>query len=231
MEAVPATQPPRSRLGCFWKGFLISLAVLLLIVLLVGWQAYRTKSWIENGAESTPATPPQVRLSAEEEQGLNETRSSYEASYREKKDFDAVLTPAQFNRIVEDQIRNERAAGKQPGVEALQLAFEGRETVVRGAAPVRERPGMYHNFEVRGEVAVDHGHAAWSLGAIRLRGQEPPWAALVVARIAIGKKLTEQEELFTKGQDSLFSRIKLLRREGDKVHLILDGAHLEAPGR
>jgi hypothetical protein len=201
------------------------------VVLFAGWQVYRTKSWIENGAESTPAALPQVRLSAEEEQGVNGTRASYEASYREKKDFDAVLTPAQFNCIVEDQIRNERAAGKQPGIEALQLAFEGRETVVRGAAPARERPGMYHNFEVRGEVAIDHGHAAWSLGAIRLRGQEPPWAALVAARIAIGKKLAEQEELFAKGQDSLFGRIKLLRREGDKVHLIFDGAHLEAPGK
>jgi len=231
METAPATQLPRPRLGCFWKGFLIFLAVLLLVVLFAGWQVYRTKSWIENAAESTPAALPQVRLSQEEEEGVGRLYASYEACWKEKKDLDLVLTPAQFNRIMEDQVRKEKAKGTgEKGPEAMQLAFEGRETVVRGAAPVRERPGMYYNFEVRGEVAVDHGHAAWSLGAIRLRGQEAPWGALIAARIAIGRLLSEQKDRFAKGEDSLFSRIKLLRREGDKVHLILDGAHLEPPG-
>lgn len=230
MEPAPATPPPRSRLGWLWKAFLIFFALLLLVVLFVVWQVYRTKSWIENAAESTPAVLPQVRLSQEEEDGVGRLYAGYDACWKEKKDLDLVLTPAQFNRILEDQARKEKAKGTgEQGLEAMQLAFEGRETVVRGAAPVRERPGMYYNFEVRGEVAVDHGQATWSLGAVKLRGQEAPWGALIAARIALGRVLSEQKDRFAKGGDSVFSRIKLLRREGDKVHLTLDGAHLEPP--
>jgi hypothetical protein len=220
---------PRARRGYFWKGLLIFLGLFLVVVFFLIWQAYCVKLWLEHGAESTAAILPAPRLTTEEEDGLRRLYASYETCCREKKDFEALVTPEQLNRFLADMIRKEKSEGKTTKLEAFHLAFEGREIILRGTAAVPQQPGSLYNFEVRGDMAVDRGQVTWRLDTLRLHDVSAPWAAMFMARREIAKGLKAQEALYAEGQDSLPSRVRLLRREGEKVHVVLEGKYLQPP--
>jgi len=228
MTQEPAA-PPRSRLGCFWKTLIAIVVSLVLIVLLFAWQAHRIKTWVENGVESTPASFPTPRLSADEQRTVDDLYRDYEQHYVQKKDLDILLSTGQFNHMVAENIAKQKARGNFVQMEALQVAFEGPQTVFRGSAPVPDQPGMFFNFEVRGAFAIENQKASWRIDDIRLHGQDGPMGTKAILQGLLRKGFDEQEQRHAQGQDSIFRRVKLLRREGDQIHAILNGEYLEAP--
>jgi len=221
---------PRKKSGCCLKGILIMGGLLLLLIILVIWQVLSVKSWIEDGMESSPAALPQPELTEEEQKGIEDIYTSYPKHYEKGTDVDVLLTPAQFNSLVAENIAKEKAKGRKVDLDALQVSFDGPATVLRGTALVPEREGLYYNFEVRGEFAIENAKATCNVEQVRLRGVDAPFSAKTVMREALRKGLTEQEKRFNEGRDSIFARLKLLKREGDKIHVILNGEHLERPG-
>ena len=132
--------------------------------------------------------------------------------------------------MVAESIAKEKAKGRKVDLEALQVSFDGPATVLRGTALVPEREGLYYNFEVRGEFTIDNSKATYSVDQVRLRGVDAPFSAKTIMREALKKGFAEQEKRFNEGRDSIFMRLKFLKREGDKIHVILNGEHLEPPG-
>jgi hypothetical protein len=220
---------PRSKLGWFWKTLIIVCVSFLLLVLLFALQAFRIKSWVENGAESAPAALPAPRLSEDEQREIEDLYRNYEKHYVQKKDLDILLTPEQFNHLAAESIAKQKAKGNKTEMEALQIAFEGPQTVFRGTAPVPERSGLYYNFEFRGAFSIENSKASWKVDDVRLRGQDGPMGTGAILQEVLRKVFAEQEARYARGSDSVFRRVKLLRREGDKLHAILVGEYLEAP--
>jgi hypothetical protein len=229
-QTAPSQTPkPRSKLGFFWKTLIIVCVSLVLLVLIFALQAYRIKSWVENGVESSPAALPAPSLSEDERRGIEDLYRNYEEHYAEKKDLDVLLTAEQFNHMVAENIAKQKARGNRTEMEALQIAFEGPQTVFRGTAPVPDRPGLYFNFEFRGTFSIENGKAAWNVENIRLHGQDGPVGTQAIMQELLRKAFAEQEARRARGADSIFRRVKLLRREGDQIHAILNGEYLEPP--
>lgn len=222
---------PRSGLGCFWKTLITIVVLLISVALLFLLQASRIKSWVDNGVESAPATLPTPQLSAEEQRKIEDLYRNYEQHSIQKKDLDVLLTTDQFNHMVAENIAKQKARGNKTQLEALQVAFEGPQTVFRGSAPVPDRPNAYFNFEFRGLFAIENMKASWKVDDIRLHGQDGPLGTVAILQGLLRKGFEEQERRHAQGQDSIFRRIKLLRREGDMIHAILNGEYLEAPAK
>jgi hypothetical protein len=223
---VPAPAPRRrGRLGCYLAlglaGFLLLLAVALLA------QVVRMANWVKRGAEPAPRPLPPLRLSPGEETELTAMREGYLKCHREKKDFEALLTPAQINVLADEGQTRKRAKGET--VYPFRLSFAGGKFELRGTAPAPNEPDKFWNFTLRGDLEIRDGKVAhWQVDSMTLAGEEPPAGALTVARRAIAEQLRKVENGEAPGKEDL-KRIKLLKREGDRLRLILDGRDLPPP--
>lgn len=214
------------RLGCQ-----ILLGVGLVVLLLGGFlivSAIRAKNWFEQNAEQAPVQYATPTLTAEEEQGLEKFFWQYWKAYKEKSDLEVAFTPQQFNAFVMREVAKKKKAGtaKSQDAEAFQAAFEGERLVVRIALPGKS--GMFLNFEARGNLTLENRRVTWSLDALTLGGKEAPWLALFIVRQEM-KTLVEAYEQGSGNPKNPFESFKLLRREGERIHLIADGKLLPAP--
>ncbi len=218
------------------KGLGLGCQILLwggLVVLLVGGvfvvSAIRAKNWFGQKAEATAAEGAAPVLSTEEEQGLEKFFWQYWKAYKEKSDLEVAFTPNQFNAFVMREMAKKKKAGtaKSQDPEAFQAAFEGEAFVVRFAVP--DQAGKFRNFEARGFFSIENRRVAWSLDEIKLGGKEAPWLARFLLRRAFQAVVEAYEHPPADAPASPLEGFKLLRREGERIHLIADGNYLPPP--
>lgn len=226
-----AINPPTRKgmsLGC---QIVIALAVLLLVgVIFIGISISSLVSWVNNGKENAPTKYAPVKLAPEQEQELWRILTAYKKAYDTKTDFDASFTPELLNGFVESEIAKKKSAGthKANDAEAVQVAFEGNQTVLRMSVPADE-PGKYQNFEVRGAFGVEGGKLIGKVDQVKLAGREAPWLARVfIDQFLDAARKGDLKDRNGQGQNPL-DGIKVLRREGEKIHVVVDGSKLPPP--
>jgi hypothetical protein len=217
---------PAKKWGCL-KGCLIAAGVCTLLFCLMAFWVYRSISWLANAVEPQPPSCSPLALTEDEKEDVAQVmRLIYEAK-TQKNLADISVTPAVFNGVVEKFIEDARKKNKPDAPVFLRGAFNGTMLNVKIAAPVNvqknpEKAGQYYNVEADFDFEVVDGVITKAnVHSMRLKGEEAPWLALKIANWVF--------EAFKKesAKQSKFPVIKLLKREGDDLHVVLDGAKME----
>jgi hypothetical protein len=207
----------------------LGLALLFLVIVVVGvGLVIHSLAWFGNAAQKTPAQYPAPELSTSEELELRSLGAQYRVCYDEKKDFEIRFSPNQLNAFVEREIarkkRNDSLGPEEPV--AFHVWFEKNQTVLKLSIPSED--GNYINMEMGGDIMVRNGRLHVRLGKLKLGDQEAPWLVMQVFRY-LASQLSKGEAKNSPELDDFLKRVKLLERDGEKIHLIMDGKSLEPP--
>lgn len=226
-----AIDPPSRKgmsLGC---QIVIALAVMLLIgIVFIGISISNLVSWVKNGPENAPAKYAPTALTPDQEQELWRIWATYKKAYETKTDFDASFTPDLLNGFLEREIARKKAAGeaKSGDPKAMQVTFDGNQTVLRMTVPADET-GKYQNFEVRGNFGVEGGRLVGTVDQVKLAGREAPWLARIfIDQFLDAARKGDLKDKHGHGENPI-EGLKVLRREGEKIHVVADGTKLPPP--
>lgn len=207
----------------------LGFALLFLAIVVVGVAVVvHSLAWFGNAVQKTAAQYPVPTLSATEELELQRIGAQYRTCYNEKQDFEIRFSPNQLNVFVDREItRKKEDETLQPDEPvAFNLALEKDHTVLKLCVPTDD--GQFINLEVAGNVLVKDRRVQIRLDKAKLGGKEAPWLVMQVFRY-LARQLSTGKTKNSPELDEFLNRVKLLERDGDKIHLIMDGKNLEPP--
>ncbi|MCZ7643711.1 MAG: hypothetical protein M5U26_00260 [Planctomycetota bacterium] len=224
-----SAQPPKKKsgLGC-WLWVLIFLGLFLLAVGICVYSVVSTFKWIENAAESAPQQVPAVNLSDPQVLDLQQTYLKYRACYLEKKDFEAMLTFDQLNHIIQEEKKKQE--NRQDPEAKDRIHFETAGDAIRTRFTHYDKDtGRYLNVECVGNAYIENRQLTLTIDSLKMAGKEAPWGVRKLANWFVSAVKEEQSKKSDEQNPLRF--IKLLKREGDKIHVILDGQYLPDPDK
>jgi hypothetical protein len=241
--APPPLQPlqdskPKKTSGCL-KALLIVVGAVVICMIIVGTMVYRAVSWLTHAPQPTPAIYEPLKLSEGEQEDVNRILVSLDQA--KKKDSiveETSITPEVFNGVIEKILEGERL--KHPEKKDIPLAlrggFTGNQMHLKFTAPITDEQAKAQNLPTGTPLYVN-AEAVFNIEIV-----EGEIKQLTVDRVAIGGKdapflwrlftnqlieMTRQEnQKLKKSPDNPLAAIKLLKREGDRLHLIIDGKKL-----
>lgn len=230
-EPKPWGMPPKRRgmsLGC--QIILGICAVLALIVIVLVISGYNAVQWMQQGAEATPASYPKVELTAAEEIELQGLLVTLDRAQRNGNTFDATFAPKLLNEFVRRELQKQKDAGTNE-IEGFEITSVGDGIRVR--LTVKDKgSSQYVNLDITGDLSLDDRKFDGRVDSVKLAGREAPWLVMWFVRTWIsaakgGNFKIENDPQAQKKLDEFLAKHKLLKREGDKFHVILDGARLK----
>ncbi|MBI3830117.1 MAG: hypothetical protein HY291_11405 [Planctomycetes bacterium] len=231
--AEPGAQPPAKKgFGTGCKVALGCFSVVLLIVLVVAVIFVNALSWVTNGRETASAPYTSPTLTDSQQSELGKIRADHKKAYATQADWDVVFTPELFNTFVASEIKKKKADGsfKKGEAEGVDIRFDGQDIVIRTTYEDQEKGG-YYNVELRGDPHFENGKFLGRVDSIKLADKEAPWLARKFVDMAIdaARKGELKTEKGPHANENPFEGIKLLRREGDKIHIIILGGKVPQP--
>jgi len=235
MTPPPAGSPPsapKQGLGCLaWLAIVAGILVLMLLIAgVLVWQAV---SWVKNGAEPAIASYAPLKLSPGEQEDVDRVVVELYTAKDGKKLLEEYVSPVVFNAVVERMMNDEKRKGtaKPDAPLFVRGAFEGDAFGLKLTAPATDPdkhtviPNQFFNAEVFFDLEIVDGELVKAeIRNARLKGVDAPWAA----RKWVNHALNKEREKFKKSDESNKLRaFKLFRREGDRLHVILDGSKFE----
>jgi len=240
--------PPSERKSRFWRKVLIGCGVALAagifftaVVVALIWQSV---SWLKNAAEPNMAQYEPVGLSRGEDEDVARVMSGINEAKQNGTVYDEYVTPRVFNGAVQKIIDGEQRKGtaKPDAPLFVRGAFVGEHMSLRitvpkteesvGQQPQKAPPAIlpeakYINAEAVFDLEIVEGEILRAkVHKLVLRGRDAPLISRWVVNYYIGG-LKETSHKLPNDPANPFWAIKLLRREGDRLHLMLDGARME----
>ncbi|HYF52433.1 MAG TPA: hypothetical protein VEJ63_23705 [Planctomycetota bacterium] len=239
-----ATLPPgpgpqkKSGIGCLGILAIIAgvMAVVMLIVGILVWQAI---SWVKNAPESTIAVAEPLNLSEGEKEDVARIVRALTTAGHEDKTIDESVTPRVFNGVIEFIMKEEEKKNnrKPDDAVAFRSDFKGDVMRIRVTVPAKDmdtgqlKQGMYLNVDCEADLEIVDGEfTKLDVKRVALGGKDAP----LVARMFINWGVTGMKQAAkqakadpTKNPDNPLRVIKLLKREGDRLHVVLDGAQFK----
>jgi hypothetical protein len=235
-SADPAMPPlPQKKRGISCMGIIAIFsgifAVLLLIVGILVWQAV---SWIKNAPEATMSITDKVKLEPGEEEDANRIIHEIDDVSKKKGNLiDESTTLNVLNGIVQFIIEEEakKSPQKPDNAIAARFALKGDGYNAKVVMPARDAdtgaviPGMFLNIDVDFDAEiVDGKFTKLEVHRFALGNKEAPLAARVFLYFGAkgmreGKVDDDKQKDFQDGMKA----IRLLKREGERIHLIVDG--------
>lgn len=228
-ESKPWGMPPKRRgmsFGCQIVLVVCGLLALTVIALVIS--TYNAVQWMQQGVEATPTQYPAVELAPAEEMDLVSHQVTFDRAQRNGNDFDATFTPKLFNEFLRREAKKKKEAWENDPFEGGDVTF--LDDGIKFRATWKDPNNQYVNLIVTGDFAIEEGIVRARLDTLKLAGRDAPWVAMWIARKALSAAESGQ---FTKNgkPDPHYERFKkmfkLLKREGDKIHVILDGDALK----
>jgi len=226
-EVAPVT-PERSQknglgLGC---QIFVGLGLLALALFVTGVVLFAdTVSWFANAAQPKPVSYPPVHLSAKEELELRKIEQQLVRVKANGQDLDILVSPNQLNAFLEgEKQRKVTTEGKEPKkTPAVRFSFEGEDTVLRASISIENK--HYLNLEVAGRLSVRDGKPKLRVKRLKLGGQDAPWLVMAFLQRFLPK--LEKATFKDRGTRIVFETVKVLERQGSRIHLVLDGKKLQ----
>jgi hypothetical protein len=236
--AVPPLPLKKSGISCLGIVAIFAgiFAVVLLIIGILVWQAV---SWIKNAPESSMSITDKVKLEPGEQEDA--TRIIHELDDVAKKKgnlVDESATLATLNGIVQFIIEEEakKSPQKPDNAVAARFAFKGDGYNARIVMPARDAdtgaviPGMFINVDVDFDAEiVDGKFTKLEVHRVALANKEAPLFARMF--INFGVKAMREGKINDDAKQKDFQdgmkAIRLLKREGERIHLIVDGKMIE----
>jgi hypothetical protein len=228
----PIVQPKQSMSGCL-KVFLWVAGFLAFIFLIIAILVWQSISWLKNAPESKIATYPALKMSPGEEEDINRVIAAIEQAKARDGLCEEYITANVFNGLLEKILEGDRAKGKKDVPLFLRAALaEDNKLELKVTQPMKdgEKAGdgspLYVNVEVVFQLEIVDGELRQAnVDKLVLRGREAPFLSrVVVNQVVKGIKAESQQNKNSK--DNKLAAIKLLRRDGERIHIILDGKKL-----
>ncbi len=212
-------------LGC---QIFLGLGLVTLLLFIVGVvMVVNSVSWVANAQQPAPLQFDPVEISAKDELELKKMGEQLKISTKNEQIFDVKISPRQLNAFIQEQQKQEAEnnatnSKKEP---LVRFAFEEKSTVFRASFPTPQK--TYVNLEVAGDINISEGKPVFKLDRIKLGGQEAPYLVRAFLDTILNhlEKATLQE--MPPEVRKVLLAVKLLKREGDEIHLILDGQVLK----
>jgi len=214
----PPTPPPAKKgfsLGC--KITLIIAAVLFAIFVVLAVSVVRFVMWA-NHRVAAPYTFPATVLTPEEQKEDQEFRQKADTAKKSKTTFEMTLSLNTLNKLFEEGIAENIKKGKLETMpfEVVHFSTVNNRLVIMAS---HKTPEGYVNYEVHGDISLENKRVDMKLDSISSNGEEAPWLGQYVARYMIDK--TTEGLNHGEGDQSVFKQFQLVKREGDKVHVII----------
>ena len=225
-----SSTPQKSGLGMGCKILLgiglFSLALVIIAVIMV----VNTVNWVKNAPQAQPAVYSNAPLNPQQKGELFKIHMDHRAAYAAKKDLEISFTTELANAWIAEEIRKNKKGGQPNEAEGADVRFDGDKTVIRFT--VKQPDGKFLNFEVRGEPSFENGVFKGNVEQIKMAGQEPPLLARMWLNAFVdAAKRGEFKDPDKPNAKSPFEALKLVRREGDRIRVIIDGNHVPDPDK
>lgn len=245
---VVAGQPPgKKRSGCLKAG-LIALGLCLLVggflTAIVAILVLQAVSWLQNAGEPAMAAYEPLELSPGEQEDIDRVMQGIGEAKDHGSLYDEYVTPAVLNgalqKIIEDERRKGTAKPDAPlavrgsfvdDCLALRLTLPAKQDQAAGAPPPGAPPlGLperkYINARAVFELEIVDGVVVKAhVRQLTLRGREAPLLPRLVFNVLLWHWRTSSQQQKGSLQSGL-SAVKLFRREGNRLHIILDGQRM-----
>lgn len=235
----PVEPPKKKGLGCL--GILAIIvgifAVLLLILGIMVWQAV---TWIKNAPEAAMPNYPKLALSEGEQEDVERIIGRIDQANKANTVAEEHVTPAVFNGIIDWLQKEEARRGKTKSDAPLVFrgAFNGDNLEVKATFPAtdpdskQKLEGKYVNVDVLFDVEIVEGEITKAdVKHLKLAGKDMPMLArgFVNSMVAGVKEASKQAKQRNDPNDPMkwLQAIKLLKREGDRLHVIIDGSKFD----
>lgn len=211
-------------LGCF--------SIILLIVLVVAVIFVNAISWVSNGREAASATYSAPELDLAQQLELGKIHAKHKISYAAESELDVSFTPELFNAFIASDIKKRKAdkTFKKGEPEGMDIRFDGQDVIIRTTYEDQEQGG-YYNVELRGDPHFENSKFLGRVDSIKLANKEAPWLARKFIDFAIdaARKGELKNDKGPHANENPFEAIKLIKREGDKIRIVIKGGMVPKP--
>jgi|GEM_PF-5661866 len=228
----PSTQPEQKKAsgcsGCL-KALMAFAAIIVFSGIVIGFLFWQSYNWVDANTETVAVQYPGLNLIPSEDAEASRLLQLLVVAGDTGAEFDERVTPKMFNAVL---LKIREAEGKNnlpPKVgepQALFLSFAENGYAVKLTIPVQpKKPGVpaFLNAEIFFNLDIENGKfKEIEVKDVKLHGQSAPMVARLFMKQEIDKLYQRQET-----PENPLAAIKLLRRENDKIHLILDGRKLK----
>jgi hypothetical protein len=222
---------PKKGWGCVtW--LMIGAGIAALLMIIVGVLVMQAVNWVKN---ASVAVYPKLELSPGEREDVRRVVGQIDQAKRQGTVFEDRISPAVFNGVMERIIEDQRLKGeiKKDAQIFIRLSFESDGALLRVTHPAKDFdtkadiPGMYYNAEALFDLEIVEGELKnIEIKKLRLRGQEPPWLARKILYHHLENVKVESSKNKSAPENDL-AVFKLLRRDGDRIHIIIDGKKMK----
>ena len=222
---------------CLAAGFFVTAIVVALVV--------QSVSWLQNAGEPTMATYEPLALSPGEEEDVERVMKGIGEAKDHGTLYDEYVTPAVFNgavqKIIDEEHRKGTAKPDAPlavrgsfvdDCMALKLTLPAKQEQAAAAPAAPAGPALpvperkYINAQAVFDLEVVDGVVTKAhVRKLTLRGREAPLLPRLVFNVLLWYWRDTSRQQKGSLQSGL-SAIKLLRREGNRLHITLDGQRM-----
>jgi len=215
---------------CFLKVLGVFVALVLVVGIIVGYFVNQTMKWAEKTKESTPVAYAPLVIAPGEQEDVESIIQRIHNAKKDKSVIDVTVSPNVFNGVIDKISGFEREKGKEPDFEAFRLGLEGEHFTLSATKKIKEGGEQkYVNVQLTFDCEIEDGHInTLTAHKIIAGGNEAPGIVKTFLSFAVDKFVKGVNDGTTPEARKL-NVFKLVKREGDRVHIILDPTHFDQP--
>ncbi len=229
----------KSSFGCL-KILAIVAGIFAILLIIFGILVWQTISWFKNAAEPTIATYAPLNLSEGEKEDVDRIIMKVSTAQANKAIVDEYVTPEVFNGVMEKIIAEDKKKNKSKANDTVVFrgGFHDNDYEVKFSSSVKEAGSttpQYVNIDLFFDCEMDEGRfTKLDVKQVIMHDRPVPFfARLYLSTVTKALEQTGKAPPAASGtQQNPFEDlkvIKLLKREGNKIHVILDGAKMKPP--
>ena len=229
----------KSSFGCL-KILAIVAGIFAIMLIIFGILVWQTISWFKNAAEPTIATYAPLNLSEGEKEDVDRIIMKVSTAQASKAIVDEYVTPEVFNGVMEKIIAEDKKKNKSKANDTVVFrgGFHDNDYEVKFSTSIKDASSttpQFVNIDLFFDCEMDEGRfTKLDVKQVIMHDRPVPFfARLYLSTVTKALEQTGKAPPAASGtQQNPFEDlkiIKLLKREGNKIHVILDGAKMKPP--
>ncbi|HLX61147.1 MAG TPA: hypothetical protein VKX17_07675 [Planctomycetota bacterium] len=217
---------------CLLKILGVIMGLALIVAIAVGIVVWRAGAWVADIAEPAPAVHAPLVISAGEKEDVQRVVAELDKAEKTNGVIDESVTPAVFNGVIETLLADEAAKDKDMKDDVVRVGFDGDHLSVDTTWKLQEKQGppKYANIVATFDAEIVEGKInKLELVSLKSGGREAPtlirWPIsfmLWAIKESINNPNAQNPQNLKTAKE--FEAFKLIKREGDRIHIIVDGS-------
>lgn len=229
----------KSSLGCcLLKIFAVLCLLAVMAMGVAGFFVWRTYNWFATIPQKTPAAYAKLELGEGEKQDVDRLITEIGEAKNKRGIIDESITPDVFNGVIDKVMEINKSEGKKSDLVAVRAGFQGEHFTLAFTAKDNDKPGqeqLYWNFVATFDLMVEDGQITkFDLIDLKAGDHETPMVArTIIDRVMLSvNDALKQPNADKKARDAAetLRLFKLIKREGDRIHIILDTSKIPTGG-